>query len=1064
MKKYIFWISCVLILIGGSPWAFSEECVVKTELPVICMPSYVIQEAEYKGKVEDSTAFIDAKINIEVLDDNRVNVPLFDKNLAIVKTSLPKGVFLLQRSGKYNLIFSGKGNYSINLQFTALIGRKEDRNVLCLGIAPAAVSKLILLFEGTDLDIQSAPEMSTQLKTKGNQTEFIAYPGTENDIKVSWFAKPTALAKAKLLLNSENSTLITVSPGIIHTQTFLNYKIVQGKLSQFEVGLPEDLNLLTVKGEFLKNWDLVKEKGKQVLKVELTKEISEAYQLILEAEQIKEGNFLAPDIVSLNAERENGYVAFVVKDDYNIRSLQRNGVSQLNVGELPDQIKRAAGGEEKISLAYRFLSLPKELLVNVEKIKPEITVRNNVFLDVSEEVMKLFMWVDYRIAKAGVFNFNLELPNDMDVVDVGGENIENWKVNSEGVTQTLEVQLRRKAMGDYRLFVELEKPVKDMYQDMEMPMVNILNADKITGYIGVGCESSIRLKTKHRNKLTEVALTELINIPLPGVRYPALGYKFLVQPYELQLAVEKVDSRVTSDVFTFISVGEGLMLSNSAVTFDVLFAGIDKFSLVLPEDVSGVDITGEGIKAKDEREEERTVDGKIQKIKIYDISLHSKVKGKYTLYCACEKVLKNSSQKSDIPVLEVLGVDRQTGSIAIGPRANVEIELVNLQGASQVDVKEMPQDKITGLDIQVLYALKYVRYPYAVSLEVKKHEDVSVLVAVVESAVITSVMGKDGQIIVDAKYFVKNRSKQYLDIELPKDAAIWSTFVDGKAVKPAKTEEGRVLLPLVKYEEKDRSFPVEIIYETKRPKLFMFGAVSLTAPVFDIPLTNITWNVYLPFGYNYHNINSNMELGQMAFVCKSVSTRERDEKGRGQAVRPSVIAGKSYEKVCADAPCEMELNEGFYGQDEEYGRSDYAKMKKEDKRQTRLSGELSVSQQRQQKDLNFLSNISSQVARYNQQLTPEKTKQIEQGRQKGVLPIHITIPTGGRLFTFTKLISRQPLKVSAIYSKAQANILKLIIFLLIGFFGYKHKEQLKKLIKRLKKTPSNDEPSSGAGV
>ncbi|MBU1043563.1 MAG: hypothetical protein KJ915_04095 [Candidatus Omnitrophica bacterium] len=1023
-------------LLSILPYAQAKEGEMCIAAKAMGMPGYVVQEAAYIGRVEDATVFVDTKLKIEVLAEQQSSVPLFAQDVAMIKTSLPKGVLLLQRDGRYNLLFPGKGSYSVGLQFTALVDQKSDRNLINLEVTQAAISTLQLVFEGIDLDIQSSPAMSTQIKAKGKNTEFTAYLGAAKQIEVSWFAKPTALAKANLLFNSENNTLITISSGVINTRTFLNYKVIQGKLSQFNVSLPENMNLLTVKGENLKNWTLKKDKNKQILTVELTKEISDTYQLVLDAEEIKdkiEGNYSTSDIISLDAERENGYYAFKVKDDYKLRSLQRNGVSQLNIGELPQQLKDAGDGEANISLAYRFLRDPKELMINIEKTIPEISARNNILLDVSEEIMKLLVMTDYQIEKAGVFNFNLELPGDMDVIDVKGLNIENWKVNKKGNIQELEIQLRTKAIGEYRLLVKLEKPVKDIYQDIQMPQVNVLNVDKLTGFIGVACESSINLKTKHRSKLTETALSDLIAIPGEKM-YPNLAYKFITQPYELYLTVEKVDPRVMADVFTFLSVGEGLVLVNSAVTFDVLFAGVDQFEIALPNDVGGVDITGQGIKAKAERLEEIEVNGQKKKVKIYTISLHSKVKGKYNLYCAYEKVLKNLSEKTDMPAFQVLGVERQTGSVAIGPRANVEIELVNIEGANQVDVKELAQDKLAGADIPILYALKYVRYPYSVGLDIKKHEDVSVLVAVVESANITTVLGKDGQTIVSAKYQIKNRTKQYLDITLPKNVEIWSTFVDGKAVKPAKTEENKILLPLVKYEEKDRSFPVEIIYEVKRPKFSLFGGVNLTAPQFDIPLTNVTWEVYMPFGYNYFNLGGNMELGTRAFAQGRWQPREQlatgnvggfvDDNPRQAmpSVRRELNKKMDYERCVADSLNLCESKEEVYSPE-------------------------SAQMTDKQKDQTFVSNINSQIARYNQQLAPSKSKQVATaGRQKGVLPIHITIPTGGKLYTFSKLISREQLKVHAFYAKKLGRLMFLIMLFAGITMVIRYKQKVIKII------------------
>ncbi|MBI4845661.1 MAG: hypothetical protein HY810_04205 [Candidatus Omnitrophica bacterium] len=897
-------------------WSFviAEE---EAQPAKVNVPAYVISEADYKGAINGDIVLINADFKIDIMHEHAINIPLFSKEVAIVKKNLPKGVLLIQSQDRYELFLPGKGSYSVQMQFTALVEQKSDRKILKIGINPASVSKLSLLFAGTDLDIQTLSSISAQIKPKGKETEFTAFLGASKSIEVSWFAKPTALAKAELLFNSENNSLINIAPGLVRTKTFLNYKIIQGRLSRFSVSLPQDVNLLTVRGENLKNWNVRKEKNKQLLDLELTKEANDSYQLVLETEEIKDKiesiyNYTVPDIVSLNTQRESGNFAVMIKDDLKIRSIYKSaGLSQLDVSDLPQQLKKEAQEENNISLAYRFLRQEKELAVTIEKIEPEINVRNNLFLEIQEETMKLIAQVDYTILKAGVFNFKLNLPVGMDVTGVSGNDIENWKAavvkgQDNREVQELQVQLRSKAIGEYSLKVELEKPVKNILDDIVMPEINVAGANKVTGYVGVGCDSSIRLKTKQRNKLTEVGLNELIGAPQGLKTQPILAYKYLIQPYELLLAAEKVDSRVMSD------------------------------------------------------------------------------------------------------------------------------ELSDIEGISQVDVKELPQDKMTGIDIPVLHALQYVRYPYNIMLNIKKHEDVSVLVAVVESATINTVLGQDGQVIVSAVYQIKNRSKQYLDLILPKDAAIWSTFVDGKPVKPAKTEDGKVLLPLVKYEEKDKSFPVEIIYETKRSKMFAFGAIGVSAPAFDIPLTNVVWNIYLPYEFNYHGFGGNMQRGmQLAPQSYGEGSSSTVRLGTDLSESPAPSLAPQEEAVSrrlesakkSKVMVESKLRSDEIGDYEaDRYKGDYnapANM---------VGGEKELS-----KDQSFFSNISSQVARYNQQVEMPKKQEVQQGRQKGVLPIHVTIPTGGRLFTFSKLISREPLKIHVFYTKKSGKMFMILMIIVIAF-------------------------------
>ncbi|MBU4305315.1 MAG: hypothetical protein KJ893_06825 [Candidatus Omnitrophica bacterium] len=1036
MKKLVEKISVISAILLLSCTAYAGEGAVCGVPGGLSMPQYVIRQADFKGRIMENAAVFDVNFAVEILSDGNISVPLLSKDIAFIKDKLPQGVFFVQKEQWYNLVFQKKGSYKFSLQFAASVRQQDERNFINVKINPAAVSKLTVLFEGVDLDIKSGSAINAQVNPRGKQTELVAFMGNAGQIKVSWVAKPTALAKAQLLFNSVNNSLITITPGLVRTQTFLNYKMIQGRLSRFQVSLPQEINLLTVKGDNLKNWNLKKDKNRQVLEIELIKEAAEGYQLVLETEEVRdkiEDSYLytISDIVSMDTERESGYMAVVVKDDLKIRSIaKRSGISQMDVEGLPDQLKREAGGEENVSLAYRYLLQQKELAFTIERVTPDIFVRNNLFLNVEEEVMKLVAVVDYNISKAGVFNFKLELPASMELIDVAGTDIENWKVNpvnkddAAGV-QVLEVQLRRKAIGEYRLKVELERPMRDILEDITMPQVNIIGANKVTGFIGISGDSSIRFKTKSRDRLTEVDLRELLK-SLPAItNTPTLAYKFIAQPYSLELGVEKVNSRVMADVFTFLSLGEGLMLINSAIDFDILFAGIDRFQIALPQDAVGVDITGQGIKSKEKHVEEQQLAGKNVKVVVYTISLHSKVKGKYSLYCSYEKALKNLSQKTDMPALEIKNVERQSGYVAVGPRANVEIEFTDIEGASQVDVKELPRDKIAGIDIPILYALRYVRYPYIVGLDIKKHEDVSVLVAVVESANITTVMGKDGQIIVNAVYQIKNRAKQYLNLILPKDAAIWSTFVDGKAVKPAKTKEGNVLLPLVKHEEQERSFPVEITYETKRPRLFFTGQVRFSAPQFDIPVTNVTWSVYLPYGYNYHSLSGNMEKGHTLYAKADVRT--------------------SGGKVCAESPAVF----GQKRNEESYRYDDKCRATKEIKKEAEYEREYSKAQDKPKgawKDELFSSNINSQVARYNNQIALSQTEQISEGRQKGVLPIHITIPTGGKLFTFSKLMSRDPLSVNMWYVKKGGKFFSILLIITIIVLFAKKKDTLLALL------------------
>ncbi|MCM8813915.1 MAG: hypothetical protein NC924_08290, partial [Candidatus Omnitrophica bacterium] len=977
------------------------------ELPANPLPGYVVQEAEYRGVIEDALAVFSIRYQIEVLGKNAVRVPLFSDAWAVMRAQLPRGVLLVPQNGWCTVLLPGKGRYVFSLQASSPIARKDDRNVLSLNVNPASLSRLSLTVPGADLDIQSAPALSSQVQNRGKTTEFTAYLGTANAVELSWFAKASSMANAKLLYHAEHSALVTVLPGAIRSRLFVTYKILQGKLSRATLSLPASLNILAVKAEALRAWDVKKDREKQVLTIELSREVSEQYHLVIDAEEIKEstaGSYAIPAVDCAGADRQSGFAAIVLKDDVKVREVRREGGAQLDATELPDMLQREAGGAANIALGYRFVRFPNQLVLMLEKIKPEINVRNNLYVDLTPERMKLLLNADYSIKKAGVYTFSVAVPPDMEITDVQGENIEHWEVAGAGPAARLEVQLRSKAIGAYALRISLEKMLENVFQDISVPMVSAVNTDKLITYIAISADPSLRLKKKQRNHLTEAGLDELRPAPLPLSSAPMLAYKGNMETYDLQVSVERVDTRVMADVFSFISVADGLLLMNSAVDFTILFAGTDQFTLAFPAGVQAVDITGDGIKAKDEKTEETMLNGKKVNRIVYTVTLHSKVKGKYTLYASYEQPFPDSQSRVQVPSLAVGGVDRQTGTVAIGPRTNAQIEIGELEAISQMDVKELPPEKVGGIDIPLLYALKYTRAPYAFSLDIKKHDDVSVLVAVVESAQLTTVFNKDGQQIIRAQYRIKNRSKQYLDFMLPKDASLWSTFVDGKAVKPSQTKEGKILLPLPKSEEKDRSFMVELIYETKSAKFWWLGRLSLAAPQLDIPQTNVVWQVFLPEVYHYFGFSGTMERGMRPLPLPQkpdlltrsinvVGSAQRD--GLNEPMAPSVMDAQ-------EMPGRLRVKREMHrGQNAAAVQS----MRGEEDYQTLAQGDAG-------KDMEFMSNVSGQVARYSQKVAvSSESKAVTKGKQKGVLPIYIDIPAGGKRYDFYKLFSREPLTI-----------------------------------------------------
>jgi hypothetical protein len=318
---------------------------------------------------------------------------------------------------------------------------------------------------------------------------------------------------------------------------------------------------------------------------------------------------------------------------------------------------------------------------------------------------------------------------------------------------------------------------------------------------------------------------------------------------------EKVPPKLYAETQTLVAVGDGILVCRERINFSILHTGVRVMELTVPAGVSILDVKGERVR-----------DWRVAQDKL-NVALSSEVLGNYSLFVTYEKPTPTAAAAAPakgaasaeapsvampLPVLRAVDVVREKGHIGVVALANVELSSTKLDGATAIDVRELPPEMLAMTSQPILLAYRYVADKFDIPLAIKKHENVSVLVTIVDSAVITTMETMEGRRITKAIYNVRNNRQQFLRLTLPKDAEIWSASVSGRSVPPGKDEQGRILLPL------ERSagavsglaaFPVELVYVEKTGeagKMPTSGTLHIELPRASEPVTHLMVNLYLP--------------------------------------------------------------------------------------------------------------------------------------------------------------------------------------------------------------------------
>ncbi|MBU0469248.1 MAG: hypothetical protein KJ736_09360 [Candidatus Omnitrophica bacterium] len=453
----------------------------------------------------------------------------------------------------------------------------------------------------------------------------------------------------------------------------------------------------------------------------------------------------------------------------------------------------------------------------------------------------------------------------------------------------------------------------------------------------------------------------------------------------------KLEPKAYVTTSTYSSVGGGVISSQSNLNYSILQSEISSFRVALPEDVSVLDVRCNDLR-----------DWKIVKkdgMQVLEVFLNFGIKGNVQLTLMYERSIGEGSQIVQMPWVRALDVERESGFYGVAASTNVELAVKSSDKVTEIDTKQLPSEIWRSSTNPILLAFKYLNHPFDINIEVTRHEELPVLIAAIDSADHVTLYTNEGKILTKVTYLVRNNVKQFLRINLPKDSIIWSAFVSGEPVKPAKDKTGHIMIPLKKSQQSGQNLtqvPVQIVYLDKSPKMGMLGKLKVQLPKVDVPINQFNWSIFMPDEYSYFNFDGDIKK------VENVYRRQR---------RHSIPIVGEY------------MARGVQGR----MRSDA----------DQIGDQFSPRQQNMEIQREF-EEISTNVA-------------------KGILPIQIDVPQEGKLLQFSKLLVVEgegpwmSTQYTAVIEKAKKPIKIFVWFLAVILSIIVVKKQRKKKKEKLSK-------------
>lgn len=677
-----------------------------------------------------------------------------------------------------------------------------------------------------------------------------------------YIRKPITISFNVMLMKpkvfAELFTWVRASRDTLRLNTSVDYQIREAGLFTLSLKLEKGLRLVDIVGKNIINWQMKDD----VLTINLRSKAEGLYSLRIETEMPVDRaaeTVRLPVIELVEVDRERGHVAVSSFPGIKVETVATEGVSQINVRDLPPT---TLGEGQQAELAFRYIKHPYAISISLSDIKPEVIAELFTFYSLDEKQLEISVDAQLEIKKAGIFQIKVAMPGGLRIVSVLGENIDDYKRSERD--GTLLVILKSKAENAYNLRIKAQMSVEDVTRGLALPAISILDVKKETGYLAVRAEQGLRVKSE-TNKLKNISELEIKELPPPLRDLSAeitLAYRYLVVPWEVSLAIEKIKPRLHADIFHFVLVSEGLVQVASTVRYECLYAGVSEFRLKFPPGASNIDITGADMKHKGKEE------SKAGEPEVWRVQTHTKKLGIYDLFVSFQHELKDTQRGiMSMEGFQALDVARETGYLAITARPDVELDAPRTDNLTAIDPREIPAHFTQGITVPFLFTYRYLTQPYRFSVAVKKHAFADVLVAVIEACRIHTTLSKDGNMITDVIYRVRNSKVPYLTVALPAGAEIWDLVVGGRAERPFMSAEraNEILVPITAVEGaitstgNEQVFDVRLRFATKQAELGILGSVKMQSPAVNLRIMRLGWSLSLPMGYELVNDTGNME-------------------------------------------------------------------------------------------------------------------------------------------------------------------------------------------------------------
>ena len=756
----------------------------------------VITAASYAAEIDGDVVRIRATFDVKVLARPWVELALdFGETVIGTMTSKPDGALLRGlEDGRASLLFAEQADHQIELELMTRVHTSPDGRRFEFRCPATGITNLTVTIPEADQTVDITPQIvSLPMDAREGETTIRASLGTTTKIAARWTPRATVKPQMDLLVGVTSNVTVTIAEGLIHTAAVLHYDVLRGETDRIQVQVPATDRILDVHspGTGIRGWDVAQEEGRSVITIDLLAALTGSIDVEVLTERSlpdepvqvigTDGDGNLQGIHALGAVRESGQLTIAHAEDLTLNTLRADGLTRISPTAVPERQRQPQ------SLYYRFFNADVALVVTARPVEPRITVDQATRIEFLDDELRMHSNLVYVVERAGVFELQIGLPQDLTIDDVRAPGMTEFNVDEDNRLVT--VSLADKRTGAVRITVIGHRDVDLASGETEqsLPIPEPQNVDRESGRIAIYAPSAIEVIADD-DAVTGAWPTPQANEPPTGQLRHVASWSWNRRPVSIVVRTVRKPTRLTATAGTVIDVSQDLVHVATRVRWRIENAGIDTFRFSVPESVADTiqvrllsDSSGTGIKQQSRGDE--AVEGRVT----WTVSTQQDVTGELRLEVSWDVSPEQDAGQTTAEIHVLRVEDSVDGEVTV-PVVQITGEINVRKDRSLSVAADADGEDIETIDIREFELLeqeghlgwRYHRQPVSVTLIATKHDIQEVVRTVVSRALVEVVVERDRMATFLCRYRITSSERQRLPVWLPADVELHDPLLNGR--------------------------------------------------------------------------------------------------------------------------------------------------------------------------------------------------------------------------------------------------------------------------------------------